>query len=124
MENKKVESYRDLQVWQMSHELVQKIFAADKKFPRKERDHMAQKLREMAVQIPLNVAMGFQKRNRKTKAYFYRAAVTASEQLDYHLLLARDLGYLDKAGELLEQLDNIEKKLKGLLRSVAGNEKP
>ncbi len=124
MENKRVESYRDLVVWQMAHELVQKIFALSKKFPRNERTLMAQKMRDLAMQIPMNVAMGFQKRNRKTKVYFYRAAVTVSEQLEYYLILAQDLRYLKNSTELLEQLDNVEKKLKGLLRSVAGNEKP
>ncbi|OPZ73048.1 MAG: hypothetical protein BWY83_00316 [bacterium ADurb.Bin478] len=123
MENKRVENYRDLQVWQMSHELAQKVFESGKKFPRSERDRMAQKMRDLVVQIPMNVAMGFQKRNRQTKVYFYRAALTATEQLDYYLLLAKDLGYLKHSNELVEQLDNIEKKLKGLLRSVAGNEK-
>jgi four helix bundle protein len=124
MENKRIESYRDLVVWQMAHELVQKIFISLKKFPRSERAFMAQKMRDLAVQIPMNVAMGFQKRNRKTKVYFYRAALNVSEQLEYYLVLAQDLRYLKNSGELLEQLDNIEKKLKGLLRSVAGNEKP
>jgi four helix bundle protein len=124
MENKRIESYRDLVVWQMSHELVQKIFESSKKFPRSERDHLAQKMRDIAAQIPMNVAAGFQKRNRQTKVYFYRAALTATEQLVYYLILVQDLRYLKNTGDLLERLDNIEKKLKGLLRSVAGNEKP
>ncbi len=120
METKKVESFRDLVVWQMSHELVMKMFALTDKFPRRERPLMAQKIRDLAVQIPSNVAMGFEKRNHKIKLYHYRTALTITEQLGYYFILAQDLRYIKSSTEVLTELDNVEKKLKGLLRSVAG----
>ena len=53
--------------------------------------------------------------------HYYRTALTALDELNYYILLSRDLGHLKNASKLLEEIENVEKRLKGLVRSVAGN---
>ncbi len=119
MENKKVESYRDLIVWQMGHQLVLDVYKLSGKFPRKEQDYLVRQLREAAAQIPVNIALGFKKRGKTTKVHYYRTALNFVEQLSYIFILSKDLGYTKNPEQILETIDNIEKKLKGLLRSAA-----
>ena len=119
MINKKVDTYHDLVVWQKSHELVLEIFQLVTKFPKKDQGFLSNKLREAAINIPSNIAVGFEKRGKKTKVHYYRVALTEIEQLRYLLTLAEDLSYHKGMGELLESCENIEKMLKRLVRSIA-----
>ncbi len=117
--NKKVESFHDLVVWQKSHEMVLEIFQITTKFPKKDQSYLSSKLRDVAVIIPSNIAIGFQKRGKKTKVHYYRVALTEIEQLRYLLTLAEDLGYHKGMEEIMENCENIEKMLKRLIRSIA-----
>ncbi len=121
MDNRKIESYQDLAVWQQSHEVVQKVYKACEKFRKNEQAHLAHMLRMTATQIPVNIALGFKKRGKDAKVHYYRTALTALDELGYCLLLSHDLGHFKNAAMLLEELENLEKRLKGLVRSVAGN---
>ena len=122
MMNKKVESFRDLIVWQKSHELVLEVFKFTSKFPKKDQSYLASKLRDAAMIIPANIAIGFQKRSRKTKVHYYRVALTEMEQTRYLFVLAQDLGYQKAPDALLDSCVDIEKMLKRLIRSIASQQ--
>jgi len=122
MMGKKIESFRDLIVWQKSHELVLDIFQLTSKFPKKDQSYLFTKARDAALVIPTNIAIGFNKRGKKTKVHFYRIALTEIEQLRYMIILAVDLGFFKEAGSILEKCVNIEKMLKRLIRSIASSQ--
>lgn len=121
MDNKKIESYHDLFVWQMSHELTLQIYKICQKFRKDEQAFLANTLRTTVPQIPINIALGFKKRGKTAKAHYYRTALTALEELGYYVSLTKELGYLKDEGEIPELIENLEKKMKGLLRSIAGS---
>ncbi len=119
MENKKVETFQDLVVWQKSHALVQQIYKLTTKYPKKENTSLAQEQREAASIIPINIIIGFKKRGIKTKVHYYRTALTEIETSRYLLILANDLGYVkDDIEEIIEEFDTIERMLKRLIRSI------
>jgi len=122
MMGKKIESFRDLIVWQKSHELVLDIFQLTSKFPKKDLSYLFTKARDAAMVIPTNIAIGFNKRGKKTKVHYYRVALTEIEQLRYMIILAADLGFFKEAGSILEKCVNIEKMLKRLIRSIASSQ--
>jgi len=122
MMGKKIESFRDLIVWQKSHELVLDIFQLTSKLPKKDQSYLFTKARDAALVIPTNIAIGFNKRGKKTKVHFYRIALTEIEQLRYMIILAVDLGFFKEAGSILEKCVNIEKMLKRLIRSIASSQ--
>ena len=72
--------------------------------------------------IPTNIAIGSNKRGKKTKVHYYRVALTEIEQLRYMIILAVDLGFCKDAESLLEKCVNIEKMLKRLIRSIASSQ--
>lgn len=115
MVSNKVETYHDLIVWQKSHELILELFKA--KLVKKESEQLAAKIRETAIIIPTNIAIGFKKRGKKPKLYYYRSALTAIQELEYYLLLAHELGLLKNHAALEEEVESIERMLKRLIRS-------
>ena len=117
--NKKVESFHDLVVWQKSHDLVLHVHQMTVKFPKREHASLARRIRESAIDIPMNIAIGFKKRGGRTKIHFYLSSLTALEQVRYFLILAQDLKYVKSSLALQEECDNIERMLKRLIRSIA-----
>ncbi|MBN1558852.1 four helix bundle protein [candidate division KSB1 bacterium] len=111
----KVESYHDLIVWQKSHALAIELFRT--KFSKKESESLATKIRETAADVAQTIAIGFHRRGRKPKLYYYRLSLTAVQELEYQLLLASDLGLLKNYATLEEERESIERMLKRLIQS-------
>ncbi|NOY61149.1 MAG: four helix bundle protein [Calditrichaeota bacterium] len=117
MNSKKVESFRDLVVWQKSHDLTREIYKTTVKFPKREHNSLAKQLRESATSIPINIALGFKKRGRNAKVHYYRTALSTIEEVRYYLILSDDLGHYKNVEGILEECDIIEKMLKRLIRA-------
>jgi four helix bundle protein len=117
MINKKVETFRDLVVWQKSHELIQQVYLKTSKFPKKELTLLVPQIRNAAVQVPINIAIGFNKRSKKAKVHYYRTALNAIEEVQYYILLAADLGMYKEVEIAVSDFMTIEKMLKRLIRS-------
>jgi four helix bundle protein len=115
MVSSKIDTYHDLIVWQKSHELT--IELSKSKIAKKENEWLTARIRETAVSVPTNIAIGFKKRGKKSKLYYYRSALTAIQELEYYLLLAHDLGQLKNYASLEEEVESIERMLKRLIRS-------
>ena len=115
MVTRKIESYHDLVVWQKSHEIVIELFKI--KLGKKETETLGAKIRDIAASIPSNIAVGFKKRGKKPKLYFYRSALTAIQELDYYVFLLHDLGLLKRYDIFEEEIQSIERMLKQLIRA-------
>lgn len=88
-------SFRDIEVWRVSHEWVLSVYKLTATFPREELFGLSSQLRRAAVSVPANIAEGFSKRGRADKARFYNIAQGSLEESRYYLILANDLGYAD-----------------------------
>ena len=112
--------YRKLTVWKKSHQLVLNVYQATKDFPSDERYGLTSQMRRSAQSIPTNIAEGA---GRSTDGDFVRfldiAAGSASE-LDYQLLLAHDLAFLDTRTHevLIEHLTEVRKMLTAFIRKL------
>jgi four helix bundle protein len=58
MENRKVESFKDLFVWQKGIELVNEIYKLTKLFPKEELYCLTSQIRRAAISVPSNIAEG------------------------------------------------------------------
>lgn len=87
-------SFRDLIVWQKSHQLVIGIYTETKSFPSEEKFGLISQIRRAAVSVPANIAEGFVKRGIKDKSNYYNIAQGSLEEVKYYLILSKDLGYL------------------------------
>ena len=109
--------FRKLTVWTKAHDLTLRAYALTANFPRDELYGLTSQLRRASSSIPANIAEGCGREGDVELARFLRIAMGSANELEYHLILARDLGYLtDKSYEVLaDMLNEVKRMLTGLL---------
>ena len=90
-----IRNFQDLIVWKRGHELVLAIYTLTKRFPGEERYGLAAQVRRSASSICANIVEGY-KKSTKDFIRFLDIAQGSLEETKYHILLARDLGYLEQ----------------------------
>ena len=113
-----MQDYRKLRVWQTAHTLVLKVYLVTKRFPAAERYGLTAQLRRSCCSIPANIAEGSMRSSDPGFGHFIQIAAASASESDYHLLLARDLGYLEP--KVHEQLSS---ELQGLRRGISALQK-
>ena len=89
-------SFQDLIVWQKAHGFTLQVYTSTRGFPKEEIYGLTSQFRRAAVSIPANIAEGFRKQSKADKARFFNMAEGSLEECRYYLILAHDLGHLDK----------------------------
>lgn len=107
--------YRKLAVWEKAHHLAVAIYRLTRDFPKEELYGLTSQIRRAAVSIPSNLAEGSGKNTDAEVARFTRISLGSAKELEYQLLLARDLGYV--ADPAYQTLDT---DVKQVLRMLAG----
>lgn len=118
-----MQRFTDLQVWQKGHALALSVYRLSQKFPTDERFGMISQLRRAAVSVPTNIAEGSKRRTRQEYARFLNIAEGSIAEVEYLLMLARDLGYLpaDPARTSMDEASEIARMLHGLRSKVERN---
>lgn len=117
----KIESVEELDVYKRAHQVTLKTYKISREFPADEKFGLVSQMRRAAASIATNLIEGGYRLNRAEYRQFVGIARGSSGELKYHILLAKDLGYLSKGDyELLKsELDEISKMLMGLAKSLA-----
>ena len=115
-----MKDFRDLQVWQKAHELVLSIYRESMTLPADERYGLTGQLRRAAISIPANIAEGCGRGGDREFARFLQIALGSSSELEYLLLLARELDLMNATTHLQLEQHTIEVKrmLTGLVRKL------
>jgi four helix bundle protein len=115
-----MKDFHDLHVWERSHPLTLAIYAATLKFPREELYGLTSQIRRCTVSIGANIAEGCGKLGNNEFQRFLQIASGSASELDYELLLARDLGYLTTPdyARFADELSQVRKMLTSLLRKI------
>jgi four helix bundle protein len=115
-----IHSVEDLEVFQLAHRLVLGVYQATGSFPRRELFALVSQLRRAAASIPANLAEGGGRLHRSEYRHFVGIAKGSAAEVGYHLLLARDLGYLqaDLYQELRRLTDQIGRMLTRLAQAL------
>jgi four helix bundle protein len=116
----RVESWRDLEVWKIAHNLVLKVYEATKSFPNDERYRLTDQICRAATSVPTNIAEGKGRNSLKEYLQFLSIARGSVEEVKYLLLLAKDLGYIPEQTylEMANQYDQAARMLNGLMKSL------
>lgn len=116
-----MKDFRELKVWEKAHQLTLAVYQATTGFPREELYGLTSQLRRSASSIPANLAEGCGRNGDAEFARFCSIALGSASELQYHLLLARDLelikpkAYADlaeRAAELQRMLTALSQKLR------------
>jgi four helix bundle protein len=116
----RVKSVEELEVFKDGHNLTLNIYKISKKFPAEEKFSLIQQIRRAAASICTNLMEGGHRLGRKEFRQFVGIAKGSTGELKYHLLLAKDLGYLpeEKFVVLRSEAEKISKMLNGLAKSL------
>ncbi|HET9182346.1 MAG TPA: four helix bundle protein [Candidatus Angelobacter sp.] len=108
-----MKDFKDLKVWQKAHELTILVYSASRTFPREEIYGLTSQLRRAAVSIGANIAEGCGRRSDREFVRFLQIARGSSSEVEYHLLLSRDLKFMSES-----EFQNLERKLTEVQRML------
>lgn len=91
-----MEKFKSLKAWQKAHALVLEIYKARKNFPTEERFILVPQITRAAISIAANLAEGTKRRSTLDQKHFFNMAETSLEEVKYYLILASDLGYINR----------------------------
>jgi four helix bundle protein len=115
-----IKTYRDLEVWQKSMDLVVEMYRLSKLLPREEQFGLVSQIQRAAVSIPANIAEGHGRRHRGDFLRHLSIARGSLTEVETHLQIGIRLDYLNRdqvrhAWNLSQQVGRL---LNGLIRSL------
>ena len=115
-----VKDFTELIVWTKAHTMTLNIHRATKQFPREELFGITSQMRRAASSNGANIAEGTGRKGDGDFTRFLHIARGSAAELEYHLLLARDLEVLSGGAfvELSKQVDEIQRMLTTLIQRV------
>jgi len=115
-----MKDFKKLKVWEKSHHLALKVYGVTAKFPREELYGLTSQMRRSSISIPTNIAEGCG-RNRDTELNrFFEIAMGSASELEYLVLLARDLNFLGKeeCDTLMNEITEIKRMLASFIQKL------
>lgn len=91
-----MKDFKELKVWTKAHQLTLHLYTMTRDFPREEVYGLTSQMRRAAISIAANIAEGCGRRSDGELTRFLQIARGSASELEYHLLLARDLGFFDR----------------------------
>jgi len=90
-----MKDFKELEVWVKAHQLTLAVYEATQTFPRDELYGLTRQIRRSCASIPANIAEGCGRSGDAELARFLQIAMGSASELEYHILLARDLSLLN-----------------------------
>ena len=116
-----VKSVEELEVFKKAHSLTVNVYKISTKFPAEEKFGLITQIRRSAASVCANLMEGSHRLGRKEFRQFVGISRGSAGELKYHLLLAKDLGYLPNKDFVIlrSEAEEISKMLCGLANSLS-----
>ena len=113
-------NFRELKVWEKSHQLTIAVYKASATFPREEIYGLTSQIRRAAASVPANIAEGCGRGGPAELARFLQIASGSASELEYHLLLASDLNFLNSSDHerLSREVIDVKRMLTSLIQKL------
>ena len=122
-----MKDFHELNVWQKAHQLTLAVYQITAQFPREELFGLTSQLRRACASIPANLAEGCGRTGDAEFCRFCSIAMGSASEVEYHLLLCKDLGYINPNDheELSQTTIEVKKMLTALIQKLkADSRKP
>lgn len=118
-----MDTYKDLNVWKESVELVTLVYKVTSNFPETEKYGLTNQIRRCSVSVPSNIAEGFCRQSNGDFIRFLRISYGSSAELETQLIIAQNLGFLseEEFTNVNERVIIIRKMINKLMSSIADN---
>lgn len=115
-----MKDFKELRVWTKAHELTMLVYKLTRTFPRDEVYGLTSQVRRSAASIGANIAEGCGRHSDGEMARFLQIARGSASETEYHLLLAKDLGFLQDSDFLAveQSVVAVQRMLTALVQKV------
>ena len=112
--------FKKLLVWQKAHALALHAYRVSAKIRHSRDFALRSQMIRAAMSIPTNIVEGRRQQSEREFARFLRISFNSAVELEYHLMLARDIGVADAedSDQLLRELIEVRRMLHGLLQKL------
>ncbi len=113
-------NFKDLQVWHKAHSLAIKIYKLTLLFPADEKFGLISQLRRAASSIAINIAEGCGRGSNAELKRFLDIAMGSASEVEYEILLAHDLEYMDDKcyNEVMAYIEEVKKMLTSYIMKI------
>ena len=120
-----MKDFRELKVWEKGHRMVLTSYRLTTGFPKHELFGLTSQIRRCSSSIPANIAEGCGRLGNTELHRFLQMACGSVNELEYHFLLARDLGYVQNSDyeSAQKELLDLKRMLVALTRKVGSERK-
>jgi len=117
---KKISSFRDLNIWNMSIDLVKDVYILTNSFPKEEKYAIISQMRRAVVSIPSNISEGFGRKYNKEFKQFLNIAVGSCCELETQIEISNRVKYIDdsKKNELIDRINHIKSMILSLIKKL------
>ena len=107
-------------VWQKSKHFAVEIYKTTGSFPHLEQFGLTSQIRRSAVSVPANIAEGWGRGSTREYIQFLLVARASLMELETHLIISRELGYLkeDQLRKMQEEIEGIGQMLNRLIQAL------
>jgi four helix bundle protein len=121
-----VSDFRKLKVWQKAHALALHTDRAASTIRGARHTSLRSQLARAGMSIPANIAEGRRQESEREFMRFLRYSLNSASELEYHVMVARDIGALTEpeSQSLLNELIEVRKMLYGLLHAIKSSQSP
>ena len=118
-----MKDFKKLQVWEKAHDLTLAVYRVTTAFPKEEMFGLTSQIRRASSSIPANIAEGCGRDSDAELKRFLQIAMGSASELEYHLLLAHDLGYIDHEnyGRLEQSTTGVRRMLTGFIQRLTAD---
>ena len=118
-----MKDYKELKVWERAHLLTLAVYRVTGRFPKDELYGLTSQIRRSCASIPANIAEGCGRSGDAEFARFLQIATGSASELDYHLLLARDLNFVNSGdyAQLANELTEVRRMLNSFIQKLIAN---
>ena len=115
-----MQDFKDLKVWQKAHLLVLEVYKASANYPKEEIYGLTSQIRRSAISIPSNIAEGRGRSVDGDLRRFMQIALGSAAELEYQIILSKDLNYLTPAStsDLLNRLSEVRRMLVAFVQKL------
>lgn len=107
------DDFKKLKIWQLSHELMLRIYEVTSKFPKEELYNLISQLRRAALSVPANIAEAQGRYHYAESIHFLYNARGSAEEVRSLLNAAFDLSFISK-----NDYNSLEKDYSGLIKGI------
>lgn len=113
-------NFRELKIWQMGYDLALEVYRISSSFPESEKFGITNQIRRSSTSIPTNICEGCGRESDKDFKHFLHIALGSSYETECHLMISRDLGYLEEEDfkKLHSKAVEVEKSITNFIKAL------